>query len=262
MGASSSPWQARYWEHTIRDDADLRRHVDYVHINPVKHALVARVADWPHSSFRRYVDQGLLPVDWAGTAKLITGVSPCNLLDPGRRSAPGMSLVASRKAPGCASLTRATGRIQMHPALLILLALIVALILWRVVARKDSAPETTIQAPPINPLSASDIATIEAALAVTLPPDYARFLQAERPEAIDETSVRDDAELIIGFTREYRDSSQWPAHLVWIGDEADASPRVLDCISGEVFRVEKGNLRKAWDRHPSFSAFVAAKLRA
>ena len=27
MGASSSPWQARYWEHTIRDDADLRRHV-------------------------------------------------------------------------------------------------------------------------------------------------------------------------------------------------------------------------------------------
>ena len=150
----------------------------------------------------------------------------------------------------------------VHPALLILLALIAALILWRAFARKNGAPKAMIPAPPINLLSASDIAAIEAALGVTLPIDYARFLQAERPEAIDETSVRDDAELIIGFTREYRDSNHWPAHLVWLGDEADACPRVLDCISGEVFRVEKGNLRKAWDRHPSFSAFVAAKLRA
>jgi hypothetical protein len=149
----------------------------------------------------------------------------------------------------------------MHPVLLVLMALIAALILWRVFARKDRAPEMMIPAPPINLLSPSDIASIETALGVTLPADYARFLQTQRPEAIDETSVRDDAELIIGFTREYRDSNQWPGHLVWIGDEADACPRVLDCISGELFRVEKGNLQKAWDRHPSFSAFVAAKLR-
>jgi putative transposase len=27
-----SPWQPRFWEHTIRDEDDLRRHVDYVHI--------------------------------------------------------------------------------------------------------------------------------------------------------------------------------------------------------------------------------------
>lgn len=149
----------------------------------------------------------------------------------------------------------------MHPALLILIALVAALILWRVSARKGSAPGASIPAPPINLLSAGDIASIETALGVTLPTDYASFLQTMRPEAIDETSVRDDAELIIEFTREYRGSSQWPAHLVWIGDEADGSPRVLDCSSGEVFRVEKGNLRKTWDRHPSFSAFVAARLR-
>ena len=61
-------WQRRYWEHTIRDDADLERHVDYIHYNPVKHGLVARVADWPHSSFHRYVEQGVLPVDWGGDA--------------------------------------------------------------------------------------------------------------------------------------------------------------------------------------------------
>ena len=59
-------WQRRYWEHTIRDDADFTRHIDYVHYNPVRHSLVARVCDWPHSSFHRYVRQELLPQDWAG----------------------------------------------------------------------------------------------------------------------------------------------------------------------------------------------------
>jgi putative transposase len=59
-------WQRRYWEHTIRDDLDFSRHVDYVHINPVKHGYVTRVQDWPHSSFHRYVKDGVLPIDWAG----------------------------------------------------------------------------------------------------------------------------------------------------------------------------------------------------
>ena len=47
-------WQRRYWEHTIRDENDFAGHVDYVHINPVKHGLVTRVRDWPHSSFHRH----------------------------------------------------------------------------------------------------------------------------------------------------------------------------------------------------------------
>ena len=59
-------WQRRYWEHLIRDEADFSRHVDYIHINPVKHGLVARVAEWPHSSFHRFVQEGILPKDWAG----------------------------------------------------------------------------------------------------------------------------------------------------------------------------------------------------
>jgi putative transposase len=54
-------WQRRYWEHTIRDDDDFARHVDCIHINPVKHGLVARVVDWPHSSFHPYVRNGYLP---------------------------------------------------------------------------------------------------------------------------------------------------------------------------------------------------------
>ena len=67
-------WQRRYWEHLIRDDADFARHVDYIHINPVKHGMVNRVADWPHSSFHRYVKAGILPIDWAGdTTREIVG---------------------------------------------------------------------------------------------------------------------------------------------------------------------------------------------
>jgi REP element-mobilizing transposase RayT len=33
-------WQWRFWEHLIRDDDDLARHVEYIHHNPVKHGLV------------------------------------------------------------------------------------------------------------------------------------------------------------------------------------------------------------------------------
>jgi putative transposase len=66
-------WQRRYWEHAIRDDADLERHVNYIHYNPVKHGLVSRVADWPFSSFHRYVAEGILPADWAGDSKEIVG---------------------------------------------------------------------------------------------------------------------------------------------------------------------------------------------
>jgi putative transposase len=66
-------WQRRYWEHAIRDDADLNRHVDYIHFNPVKHGYVARVADWPHSSFHRFVERGLLEADWGGDLKDIEG---------------------------------------------------------------------------------------------------------------------------------------------------------------------------------------------
>jgi putative transposase len=58
--------QRRYWEHTIRDERDFARHVDDIHINPVKHGLVTRVRDWPHSSFHRMVKPGDYPEDWAG----------------------------------------------------------------------------------------------------------------------------------------------------------------------------------------------------
>ena len=60
-------WQPRFWEHTIFDEEDLHRCVDYVHWNPRKHGLVARVADWPWSTFHPFVAAGHYDVDWGGT---------------------------------------------------------------------------------------------------------------------------------------------------------------------------------------------------
>ncbi len=57
-------WQDRFWEHMIRSDEDLANHIHYCHINPVKHGLCDKVADWPYSSFRRDMAQGVLPQGW------------------------------------------------------------------------------------------------------------------------------------------------------------------------------------------------------
>jgi putative transposase len=64
----STLWQRRFWEHLVRDEQDLSRHVDYVHYNPVKHGYVTRAALWPHSTFHRYVRERVYPADWAGGA--------------------------------------------------------------------------------------------------------------------------------------------------------------------------------------------------
>ncbi len=60
-------WQRRFWEHQIMDDADMAKHVDYVHWNPVKHGLVKVVKDWSYSSFHKYVAKGAYPSDWGGS---------------------------------------------------------------------------------------------------------------------------------------------------------------------------------------------------
>jgi putative transposase len=62
-------WQRRYWEHQIRNEADLTRHIDYIHWNPMKHGLVDKVSDWPYSTFHRYVAKGLYPMNWCGDSR-------------------------------------------------------------------------------------------------------------------------------------------------------------------------------------------------
>jgi putative transposase len=57
-------WQRRYWEHCIRDETDFNQHLDYIHINPLKHGYVQNVCDWPFSSFHRYVHNGVMDSSW------------------------------------------------------------------------------------------------------------------------------------------------------------------------------------------------------
>ena len=57
-------WQNRYWEHTIRDENDLQRHLDYIHYNPIKHGYVTKAIDYPYSSFEKFVSEGYYYKNW------------------------------------------------------------------------------------------------------------------------------------------------------------------------------------------------------
>ena len=56
-------WQRRSWEHTIRDEGDLYRHLDYIHYNPMKHYNIAP-RDWEYSSFKKFVEKGYYELSW------------------------------------------------------------------------------------------------------------------------------------------------------------------------------------------------------
>lgn len=60
-------WQRRLFEHACRDKRDLKRCLDYLHVNPLKHGLANRVADWPWSSFHRYVTLGEYTSEWGNS---------------------------------------------------------------------------------------------------------------------------------------------------------------------------------------------------
>jgi putative transposase len=48
-------WQRRFWEHHIRNEADLENHLSYCWFNPVKHGFVAHAQDWPYSSIHQAI---------------------------------------------------------------------------------------------------------------------------------------------------------------------------------------------------------------
>lgn len=60
----SDVWQRRFWEHTISDDTDLERHLNYIHYNPVKHSLVSCPHLWEYSSFHKWVQKGIYTDNW------------------------------------------------------------------------------------------------------------------------------------------------------------------------------------------------------
>jgi putative transposase len=66
----STIWQRRFWEHRIRSEVDMQRHMDYIHFNPVKHGHVGHASAWPYSTFGRYVEKGVYAKDWGGSPEL------------------------------------------------------------------------------------------------------------------------------------------------------------------------------------------------
>jgi len=67
-------WQPRYWEHVLRDETDYRRHIDYIHFNPVKHGYAKAPIEWPYSSFQGYVKAGIYPPDWGAAEPELQGI--------------------------------------------------------------------------------------------------------------------------------------------------------------------------------------------
>jgi len=53
----------------IRDQQDFARHMDYIHYNPVKHGYVKCPHQWEHSSFHRWVKEGVYKFGWLGQCK-------------------------------------------------------------------------------------------------------------------------------------------------------------------------------------------------
>ena len=64
-----SVWQSRFWEHWIRDEKDLEKHLDYIHFNPVKHGLVNTPEQWSNSSLHTYINMGMY-LDAKGRSKV------------------------------------------------------------------------------------------------------------------------------------------------------------------------------------------------
>ncbi len=57
-------WQRRFWDHVIRDQTDMNRHVNYIHHNPVKHGLATFSVEYQYSSFAEYVRNGYYDSNW------------------------------------------------------------------------------------------------------------------------------------------------------------------------------------------------------
>ncbi len=63
-------WQRRFWDHIIRDQEDMNRHVDYIHYNPVKHGLITDPFKWRYSSLDEYHRSGYYARDWGVNEQL------------------------------------------------------------------------------------------------------------------------------------------------------------------------------------------------
>ena len=90
---------------------------------------------------------------------------------------------------------------------------------------------------------------VEIALGIKLPDDYINIFSSQDEEYFpDEVSLIRDPKSIIESTMEYRNGfsglPKWPSSYIYIGDEADACPYVLNTESGSIAKLDKGNIEK------------------
>ena len=144
-------WQRRYWEHTIRDEVDLVRYVDFIHFNPVKHGLVERVVDcMPFRFFTNHATAGFAD---ARADKL---GAPCDL-----------------PRAGCAELIRLTGVSGVIGGHRAGLRFVPGMGATRFkLARAASAPESMIGNKPYRQGRLAVLATVSVCTAVFCSPDW------------------------------------------------------------------------------------------
>ena len=56
-------WQNRYYDHIIRNEQDLNKHIDYIHYNSMKHYNIAP-KNWKYSTFNKFVQMGMYEKEW------------------------------------------------------------------------------------------------------------------------------------------------------------------------------------------------------
>jgi len=75
ISTTFSPWQRRFWDHVIRDEQDLKNHMDYIHWNPVKHGYVKNPELWKYSTYSFWYQRGYYPPSWASAG------APSNIIN-------------------------------------------------------------------------------------------------------------------------------------------------------------------------------------
>jgi len=57
-------WQKRFYDHLIRDDIDMKHHLDYIHYNPVKHGLMEDPFEYHYYSLNEWIKRGDYEISW------------------------------------------------------------------------------------------------------------------------------------------------------------------------------------------------------
>ena len=61
---SGQLWQKRFYDHIIRNEDDFKKHLDYIHFNPVKHNFVLKPEEYCNSTYKLFVEKRYYELGW------------------------------------------------------------------------------------------------------------------------------------------------------------------------------------------------------